>query len=91
MGPTSSIDSMPIFESAAVAGSRITSYNVCYTKLLRSFASFNGADFYRLPRNTGTVTLERQACTVPEKLPYGAGEELVPMRAGEAVAWKLVG
>ncbi len=58
---------------------------------LESFASFNGADFYRLPRNTGTVTLERQACTVPEKLPYGAGEELVPMRAGEAVAWKLVG
>ena len=58
---------------------------------LEAFASFNGADFYRLPRNTGTVTLERQACAVPAGLPYGADEELVPLRAGETVAWKLVG
>jgi len=58
---------------------------------LEAFASFNGPDFYRLPRNTGTVTLERQSCAVPAGLPYGAGEELVPLRGGETVAWKLVG
>lgn len=58
---------------------------------LESFASFNGPDFYRLPRNTGTVTLERQTSAVPAGLPYGTGEELVPLRAGETVAWKLVG
>ncbi len=58
---------------------------------LEAFASFNGPDFYRLPRNTGIVTLEQQECAVPAGLPYGNGEELVPLRAGEAVAWKLVG
>lgn len=58
---------------------------------LEAFASFNGPDFYRLPRNTGTVTLERQECAVPAGVPYGAGDELVPLRAGEAVAWKLIG
>ncbi len=58
---------------------------------LEAFASFNGPDFYRLPRNTGTVTLERQECAVPAGVPYAAGEELVPLRAGETVAWKLIG
>ena len=37
---------------------------------LEAFASFNGPDFYRLPRNTGTVTLERQECAVPAGVPY---------------------
>ncbi|MBM4219772.1 MAG: dihydroorotase [Gammaproteobacteria bacterium] len=55
---------------------------------LESFSSFNGADFYRLPRNQGRVTLERRAWTVPESLPFGAGE-IVPMCAGETLAWQL--
>ena len=55
-----------------------------------AFASFNGADFYRLPRNTGTLTLEKTSWTLPATLPYGDGSELVPLRAGDAVHWKIV-
>jgi len=58
---------------------------------LEAFASFNGPDFYRLPRNSGTVTLEKQPWTLPESLAYGGKEELVPLRAGEMLSWKLVG
>ena len=55
---------------------------------LEAFASFHGADFYRLPRNTGTVTLTRASWTVPAEFSFG-GETLVPLRAGESLAWKL--
>lgn len=57
---------------------------------LEAFASFNGPDFYRLPRNAGSVTLEKEAWTLPASLPYADGGELVPLRAGESVAWKLL-
>ena len=57
---------------------------------LEAFASFNGADFYRLPRNSGTVTLETASWTVPAELDYADGATLVPLRAGEALHWKLV-
>jgi len=56
---------------------------------LEAFASFNGPDFYRLPRNSGIVTLEKRAWTVPEALAYAAEDELVPLRAGETLSWKL--
>ncbi len=55
---------------------------------LEAFASFHGADFYRLRRNTGTVTLRRAPWTVPAEFTLG-GETLVPLRAGESLAWKL--
>jgi len=55
-----------------------------------AFASFNGADFYRLPRNRGTVTLEKRSWEIPPAYDYGDGERLVPLRAGEALAWKLL-
>ena len=55
---------------------------------LEAFASFHGADFYALPRNTGSVILERKPWTVPECFPFGAGE-VVPMCAGERLDWKL--
>ena len=58
---------------------------------LEGFASFNGPAFYGLPRNVGTVTLERQVGRVPEKLPYAGDDELVPLRAGETVSWRFVG
>lgn len=54
---------------------------------LEAFASFNGADFYGLPRNTGTLTLKRQSWTPPESFAFG-GAELKPLRSGEALAWK---
>ncbi len=55
---------------------------------LEAFASFNGPDFYRLPRNAGVVTLEKAPTAVPASLPYGQ-DELVPLRAGENVNWKM--
>ena len=55
---------------------------------LEGFASHFGADFYGLPRNQDTITLLRQEWTVPQTLRFG-GEELVPLRAGETIPWKL--
>ena len=55
---------------------------------LEAFASFYGADFYRLPRNRGKITLVKTPWTVPGELACGE-ETLVPMRAGESMAWKL--
>jgi dihydroorotase len=51
---------------------------------LEGFASHFGADFYKLPRNTGTVTLIQEPWTTPEIFPYGE-KTLVPLRAGEKV------
>jgi dihydroorotase len=55
---------------------------------LEGFASFHGADFYGLPRNRGTVTLKREAWTLPESLPFGEAQ-LKPLRGGETLAWRL--
>jgi dihydroorotase len=55
---------------------------------LEGFASLHGADFYGLPRNPGTITLVREPWEVPQRYPFGA-EELVPLRAGERIAWRL--
>jgi len=57
---------------------------------LEAFASHRGADFYRLPRNTDTITLERRDHVVPTELPFG-DEVLTPMFAGETIHWQLVG
>ena len=57
---------------------------------LEAFASFNGPDFYRLPRNSGTVTLEKLSWQTPEAFPYVGGDTLLPLRAGETLTWKLV-
>ena len=57
---------------------------------LEAFASFNGPDFYDLPRNKGTVTLQRQSWTPPEAFAFGEAE-LKPLRAGEALPWQVVG
>jgi dihydroorotase len=55
---------------------------------LEGFASEFGPRFYGLPANRDSITLVREEWTVPEKLPFG-GEELVPLRAGETLPWKL--
>jgi dihydroorotase len=55
---------------------------------LEGFASRFGADFYGLPRNEDTVTLERAEWTAPSEVPFG-DETLVPLRAGERVRWRL--
>ncbi|MEQ1631387.1 MAG: dihydroorotase [Planctomycetota bacterium] len=56
---------------------------------LAAFASERGPDFYRLPRNEDQITLVRESWTVPNELPFG-DRTLVPMRAGQTVAWRLV-
>ncbi len=55
---------------------------------LQGFASHFGADFYGLPRNTGNLTLKRQAWTLPETLPFGDAR-IKPFRAGDTLNWKL--
>ena len=56
---------------------------------LEGFASFFGADFYGLPRNSGSVTLKRESWTPPESFTFGEAE-LKPLRSGEPLAWRLV-
>ena len=56
---------------------------------LEGFASHHGAAFYGLPRNTGTVTLARQAWVLPEAVPFGDAR-LKPLRGGETLAWRQV-
>ena len=57
---------------------------------LEGFASFHGADFYGLPRNTGTLTLQRESWTPPASFAFGDAE-LKPLRSGEALAWRVLG
>lgn len=56
---------------------------------LEGFASHFGADFYRLPRNTDTITLRREPWEVPAQLPLGS-KTLTPLRAGDCVQWRVV-
>ena len=55
---------------------------------LQAFASERGADFYRMPRNTSRVTLVRRPWQVPASYPF-ADEEVVPLRAGQVVQWRV--
>ena len=55
---------------------------------LEGFASFFGADFYGLPRNTERITLERTTWTIPASVAFG-GDELVPLDAGGSLDWRF--
>jgi dihydroorotase len=55
---------------------------------LEGFAAHYGPDFYRLPRNSDAITLEKSPWAVPAELPLG-GQTLSPLRAGETVGWRL--
>lgn len=55
---------------------------------LEAFASFNGPDFYNLPRNTDKITLQKQSWNVPQTMDF-ADSTLVPMRAGGTISWKV--
>jgi dihydroorotase len=55
---------------------------------LEGFASFFGADFYRLPRNRSHITLLREPWTLPAEYPFG-GDAIVPLRAGETLRWRV--
>ncbi len=55
---------------------------------LEAFASFNGADFYRLPRNNARITLRKTPWQLPERIDF-AGDVLIPLAAGEMLGWKM--
>ncbi|MFZ1828634.1 MAG: dihydroorotase [Candidatus Competibacteraceae bacterium] len=55
---------------------------------LEAFASFHGPDFYSLPRNTKTMTLQRQRTSIPKSFSFGA-DDLIPVRAGEMLCWRM--
>ncbi len=56
---------------------------------LEGFASFYGADFYRLPRNTSVLSLQKQDWAVPEQ--YGEADTFItPLKAGERLCWQVV-
>jgi dihydroorotase len=57
---------------------------------LEGFASRFGPQFYGLQPNRDRITLVRSAWQMPASLPFGPGEELIPLRAGEMIPWKLV-
>lgn len=56
---------------------------------LEAFASFHGADFYGLPRNTGRISLRRETWTPPARFAFGEAE-LKPLRSGETLPWRMI-
>jgi dihydroorotase len=56
---------------------------------LEAFAAEFGPRFYGLPLNADFITLERREWTVPAHYPYADGDTLVPLRAGEPLAWRM--
>lgn len=56
---------------------------------LEGFASHHGADFYGLPRNSGTVTLVKQSWNLPESIDLPNGRPIIPFMAGNEVQWKI--
>ena len=55
---------------------------------LEGFASLHGAAFYGLAPNADSITLVRDAWTVPDALPFG-DDVIVPLRAGAEVRWRV--
>ena len=56
---------------------------------LEGFASFHGADFYGLERNSKKIKLVQESWTIPETIILPNGEPIVPFHAGETLRWKL--
>ncbi|MEH6471774.1 MAG: dihydroorotase [Halopseudomonas sp.] len=56
---------------------------------LEAFASFNGPDFYGLPRHSDTIVLEKRSWTQQSQLDFG-DQPIVPLRAGEIINWQVV-
>jgi dihydroorotase len=56
---------------------------------LEGFASCHGPDYYGLPRNTEKITLVRDAWPVPATQTYLPNDPIVPLRAGDTIAWRI--
>jgi dihydroorotase len=57
---------------------------------LEGFASVHGPDWYGLPRNADKITLSKETWTVPASYPYLSTDDIVPLRAGESLTWKML-
>lgn len=99
LGTDSAPHSQTAKESACGCAGMYTAYHAMelYTEVfdnsnaldkLEAFASFYGADFYGLPRNTSSITLKRKNWQVPDSLCLG-NEKIIPLRAGEQCLWKM--
>lgn len=55
---------------------------------LEAFTSYNGADFYGLPRNTDSIELVKDLWTVPAAYPYGSSS-VVPLLADRQLVWRI--
>ncbi|GGW61085.1 dihydroorotase [Alishewanella tabrizica] len=60
----------------------------CLEKL-EGFASHYGADFYGLPRNSGTITLVRESWQVPTEIMLPTNQPIVPFFGGQTLNWRL--
>ncbi len=56
---------------------------------LEAFASFNGPDFYGLPRNTDNITLRKTSWDIPDNYEF-AEQHVTPLRANEKMQWAVV-
>lgn len=56
---------------------------------LEAFTSFNGPDFYGLPRNTTKIHLVKEDWVMPEHIVVQGNNLLIPLRAGEVIKWKV--
>ncbi len=56
---------------------------------LEGFASHFGADFYQLPRNSGEIILLKESWVAPDLFPFDGGH-VTPLRAGEAIQWRIL-
>ncbi|WP_018916088.1 dihydroorotase [Vreelandella zhanjiangensis] len=56
---------------------------------LEAFASLNGPRFYGLAPNADKITLERKAWKMPESYPYAGDKKIIPLLAGESLAWSI--
>ena len=57
---------------------------------LEGFASHHGADFYGLPRNQSTITLQQETWHIPDQVVLNSGETLIPFLAGTELNWRLI-
>jgi dihydroorotase len=57
-------------------------------EMLEGFASIFGPDFYGLPRNSETITLEKVKWQIPESYDFSSST-VIPFYAGKSLSWKL--
>ena len=57
-------------------------------EMLEGFASFFGADFYGLERNTEIITLEKNSWTIPTSYEF-SDSRVIPFFAGKELSWRV--